>query len=44
MTEPEYVDPRDLRPGPIRHETLPSELLEHANTVIGVSSVHITED
>jgi hypothetical protein len=23
MKEPEYVDPSKLRPGPIRHETLP---------------------
>ena len=28
MTEPEFVDPRELRPGPIRNESLPPELLE----------------
>jgi hypothetical protein len=36
MTEPEYVDPRDLRPGPIRHETLPPDLLEHVQAVYDV--------
>ncbi|MBI3468892.1 MAG: hypothetical protein HY000_38295 [Planctomycetes bacterium] len=28
MTEPEHIDPSQLRPGPIRHASLPSELLE----------------
>jgi hypothetical protein len=28
MSEPEFVDPRHLRPGPIRNESLPPELLE----------------
>ena len=27
MSEPERIDPRKLRPGPIRHESLPPELL-----------------
>jgi hypothetical protein len=36
MTEPEYVDPRDLRPGPIRQKTLPDELLELIRSVYEV--------
>ena len=30
MTDPrpEYVDPKELRPGPIRHKSLPPDLLE----------------
>ena len=31
MSEPQYVDPSQLRPGPIRHESLPPELLEQIN-------------
>lgn len=33
MTDPEHVDPSQLRPGPIRHETLPSDLLEQVRAV-----------
>ena len=36
MSEPEYVDPRQLRPGPIRHESLPPELLERIEAIFGV--------
>ena len=36
MTEPEYVDPNELRPGPIRHESLPLHLLEHVQAVYDV--------
>jgi len=36
MTEPEYVDPKKLRPGPIRHESLPPELLEHVQAIYDV--------
>ena len=36
MSEPENVDPRQLRPGPIRHESLPPELLEQIEAVFGV--------
>ena len=32
----ENVDPRDLRPGPIRHESLSPELLEQIKAVFGV--------
>jgi hypothetical protein len=36
MSEPENVDPRQLRPGPIRHESLPPELLEQIEAVFDV--------
>jgi hypothetical protein len=33
MADPEYVDPKELRPGPIRHESLTPELLEYIEAV-----------
>jgi len=36
MTEPEHVDPSKLRPGPIRNESLPPELLERIKAVYDV--------
>jgi hypothetical protein len=33
VSEPEYVDPNQLRPGPIRHGSLPPELLEQIKAV-----------
>ncbi len=33
MTEPEYVDLSQLRPGPIRQESLSPGLLEHVKAV-----------
>jgi hypothetical protein len=36
MTAPEYVDPSKLRPGPIRHQSLPPKLLEHIEAVFEV--------
>ncbi|HEX4613194.1 MAG TPA: hypothetical protein VH092_33720, partial [Urbifossiella sp.] len=33
MSEPEFVDPEHLRPGPIRNESLPPELLEQIEAV-----------
>ncbi|MHB8957351.1 MAG: hypothetical protein ACYC4U_30680 [Pirellulaceae bacterium] len=33
MTDPEYIDPSELRPGPIRHASLPPELLEYIEAV-----------
>jgi hypothetical protein len=36
MSEPEYVDPHTLRPGPIRHESLPSDLLGQIRAVYDV--------
>ena len=36
MTEPEYIDPHQLRSGPIRHESLSSDLLELVRSVFEV--------
>ena len=36
MNEPEYVDPSQLRPGPIRHGSLPPELLDQLKIVFDV--------
>jgi hypothetical protein len=36
MSEPEYVDPTRLRPGPIRHESLSPELLDLIRAVYDV--------
>ncbi len=36
MTDPEYVDPKHLHPGPIRHETLAPELLEIVRSIYEV--------
>lgn len=33
MTEPEYIDPSQLRPGPIRRDSLSPELLERIKAV-----------
>lgn len=36
MTEPEYIDPRQIRPGSIRHDSLPPKLLEMVGAVYEV--------
>ena len=36
MSEPEYVDLSQLRPGPIRHKSLPPELLQPIKAVYDV--------
>ena len=36
LPEPEPIDPKELRPGPIRHESLPDELLERVRAVYDV--------
>ena len=36
MSKPEHVDPKQLRQGPIRHESLPPELLEKIKAVFDV--------
>jgi hypothetical protein len=41
MSESEYVDPRTLRPGPIRHESLPPDLLGQIRAVYDVIGPHI---
>ena len=41
MNEPEYVDPKQLRPGPIRNESLPPELLDQIKAVFDVIGPYI---
>src|SRR5262245_27974965 len=36
MTDPEYIDPRKLVSGPIRHESLPPKLLELVEAIYDV--------
>src|SRR3990167_9286046 len=36
MTDPEFIDPNQLRSGPIRHKTLPPELLDLVRSVYEV--------
>jgi len=36
MSEPKHVDPSQLRPGPIRHKSLPPKLLEQIKAVFGL--------
>jgi hypothetical protein len=36
MSEPEFVDPKTLRSGPIRHESLPPKLLDRIKAVYDV--------
>ena len=41
MNEPEYVDPKQLRPGPIRNKSLPPEMLEQIKAVFDVIGPYI---
>ena len=41
MSEPEFIDPKKLRPGPIRHESLPAVLLEQIKAVFDVIGPYI---
>lgn len=41
MNEPEYVDPKKLRPGPIRNESLPPEMLEQIKAVYDLIGPYI---
>src|SRR5260221_6194596 len=41
MSEPEFIDPRMLRPGPIRNESLPPDLLEKVKAVFDVIGSYI---
>ena len=41
MNEPEYVDPKQLRPGPVRNESLPPELLDQIKAVFDVIGPYI---
>ena len=40
MNEPEPIDPSQLRPGPIQHESLPPELLAEINAAFDVIGSH----
>ena len=41
MSKPEFIDPSKLRPGPIRNESLPSELLEQIKAVFDVIGAYL---
>src|SRR5882724_3789971 len=41
MNDPEDVDPSNLRPGPIRHESLPAEVLDQIKAVFDVIGPYI---
>ncbi|MBM4067769.1 MAG: hypothetical protein FJ271_02320 [Planctomycetes bacterium] len=41
MSEPEFIDPSKFRPGPIRNESLPPELLEQIKAVFDVIGPYI---
>ena len=41
MSEPENIDPSKLRPGPIRNESLPPELLDQSRAVFDVIGPYI---
>src|SRR5713101_5978729 len=41
MSERKHVDPKQLLPGPIRHKTLPPELLEQIKAVFDVIGPYI---
>jgi hypothetical protein len=36
MTEPDHIDPSQIRPGPIRHDSLPPKLLEQIEAIYGL--------
>ena len=41
MSKPEPIDPKQLRPGPIRNESLPPELLDQIKSVFDVIRPYI---
>lgn len=41
MSEPQFIDPSKLRPGPIRNESLPPELLKQIKAVFDVIGPYI---
>lgn len=41
MSEPEYIDPNELRPGPIRHVSLPDDLLERVRAIYDLIGPYI---
>lgn len=42
MTDPEPIDPKKLRPGPIRNESLPPEMLEQIRAVYDVIGNYVS--
>lgn len=42
MTDPEPIDPKKLRPGPIRNESLPPEMLEQIRAVYDVIGSYVS--
>ena len=42
MTDPESIDPKKLRPGPIRNETLTPEMLEQNRVVYDVIGPYVS--
>lgn len=42
MTDPEPIDPKKLRPGPIRNETLPPEMLKQIRAVYDVIGSYVS--
>lgn len=42
MTDPEHIDPSQVRPGPIRHESLSPELLKQIEGVYGVIGPYLS--
>jgi hypothetical protein len=41
VNEPEFIDPKQLRPGPIRHEALPPHLLEQVKAIFDLIGPYI---
>ena len=42
MSGPEFIDPKDIRPGPIRNESLSPELLEQIRAVYDVIGPYVS--
>ena len=42
MTDPEPIDPKKLRPGPIRNESLPPEMLEQIRAVYDIIGSYVS--
>jgi hypothetical protein len=42
MTEPEHVDPRNIRPGPIRQRSLPDDMLELIRSIYEVVGPYLS--
>jgi hypothetical protein len=42
MTDPEHIDPSQVRPGPIRNPSLPPELLEQIEAIYGLVGPYLS--